>query len=300
VPPQLLESDLDEARAFGALLELEGINRWGEAIKARYVTDHKWLADRIPEALDRAEKERKELLEQKGRGGSPGSPAGGKGKKSGTTKEQRAAAAKLREQEAERKEESKAANLELGQRVGKAYEAPAPTLEEAKALATLALMGAGWVSVAGANAYAYHGFQEDDPKHPGETLFARGHEVSEKIEAAIEQAKSPEQVWGAILGSLVVAAHTDPSVERLESAEQKWDIPGDGRDWDNLEAKIPERIRASAATRKVIPDAVLNAAVAKTRRPKPPRSEKATRCWARCSRRSGAARNRRPPPRSAR
>lgn len=256
VPPQLLESDLDEARAFGALLELEGPNRWGDLTTKRYITDHKWLADRIPEALDRAEKERKKLVEQKTRS-STGSAAGPAEPRQGVTKEQRVARAKLREQEVERKEESKAANLELGQRVGKAYEAPALTLDEAKALAALALSGAGIYKVAGANAYAYRGFQEDDPKHEGETLYAGGSEVAEKIQDAVEAAKSPEQIWGIVLGALVIAAHTDPSVDRLESREQKWDIPGDGREWDTPEGKIAERLRASAAARKVLPDAVL-------------------------------------------
>lgn len=253
--PELTPADLDAARSYGCLLELDGLDRFNKPIVLRYVTDAKWLADRIPDALERAEAARK----QKESARTParvdgGSPAGSRHQ---PTAEEREARKQAREAERERKETARLANLELGQRADRAYEAPEPTLEEAKAIAALAFY-TQINSIAGANAYAYHEFQKEDPKNPGELIYTDGYTVEKAIWEALEACTSPQQVWGLLLRSTVVAAYTDPTVERLESRQSTWAIPGDReRVADDTLSRTPERIRASALARKVVPDAVL-------------------------------------------
>lgn len=255
--PELLPTDIDEARAFGCLLELEGFNRFREPITDRYITDTKWLADRIPDALDRAEAARLEKVQASKL--SPGAAArqASGAKKTQPSAAEREARKKAREAEAQRKEEARTANLELGQRVRHTYQAPAPTLDEAKAIAAMALYYQ-CNSIAGAIAYADRELREDDPKNPGEFIYANGFDIEKKIWDAIEAAKSPEQVWGVLLGVMATAAYTDPTVERLESRESKWEIPGEGRgNEDTPLGKLAARIRSSALARKVVPDSVL-------------------------------------------
>lgn len=237
------EADVDAARAYGCLLELDGVNRWNEPRTLRWITDVKFLADRLPDMVDRAEERYKtELAAKKSSAGKSAARAKAP-PKSPAEKEAAKAAA---EAAARYKTNAESANLELGQLIARAFEAPKVTLEEAKAIAQLLLANEG-PAMGGSYAYVDRGLQGHDDKHDCAT-FDPAFTAAKKIDEALEKAKSPEQVWGLLLRLMVGATFADPIVERLRSHRRTWNMP--------REEGLRERIHMIAHKRKVLPSTI--------------------------------------------
>lgn len=238
---ELEEADVDAARAFGCLLEMEGLDRWNAQTTMRWITDAAFFADRLDAAFERAEKKRKaELASRRTPRESTGSPAAKK------TPEEKQAAAKAKEAEAKAKAEAMDCNLELGQMTARAFEAPKVTLEEAQLIALLFLEREGG-AIAEPLAYLDKTLQGYDEKNECPTFETSGFAGSDRLDKAVEEAKSPEQVWGILLGSMVGAVLADSSVERLPSKQVAWEPPDYG------DKGFAEKLLAIGKARKAIP-----------------------------------------------
>jgi ParB family transcriptional regulator, chromosome partitioning protein len=249
------DPDIDAARAFGCLLELEGRNRWGEKEVHRYITDPEWLADRLDEVLAAeikdAEKSRKSY-DKMTRSSSSSKAAKDD---SPEAKEKRR---KERQQELQERVVKHEVNLELGRRSADVYGKPKLTLEEAK---LLALMVVGPYCEEAANSgltYCDPEFQEVEEKKNGTvkvTYGVTGKSAGAAVLKAIKEATKPEEALGVAL-RVILLSHTVDREVVAESNMVVWRHRPGGPYHYGTSLGLTELQRTIAADRGLVTDEI--------------------------------------------
>jgi ParB/RepB/Spo0J family partition protein len=238
---------LDEARAFGCLLEIEAPNFHGHRVSNLYITDKAWLAEHAQGLLNA------QLAEAKKRKKADApKPAASKPEKgSDAEKREKEKRRREREAEAEKRAAIRDANLELGQRAQKALKAPKVTLDEAKLLALRAIGREASDFGARGLVYCYHDYQDTQEGARGSTkvTYAKGNAAGDDLVKAVLAAKSPEEAFGVALRALALARFADQDC--VAPSSQHWFSPrhGAAADVDPLISDMAER-------REILPDAI--------------------------------------------
>lgn len=196
--------DRDAARAYGCLMELPGSAHRNYS----YVTDAEWLIAQFDAQIDGAIKSFKRSQKDSER------REGERAEKLGGGEQGDAEAAKRK---AER-EKADAARVKAEKHNDKLYEALMqnakikPTVEQVKAVAALIFQATdGWLAFEGVG-LTDPAFHEVNPK-TGKRKYAKGAQARRDTFAAawrrVEQAKTVEAAWGALMGVLVAADRVD-------------------------------------------------------------------------------------------
>lgn len=235
-------ADHDAARTFGCLLEVDD---------ALYITDAAWLADRFLQHVQAANEEIEKEIES-----TKASKKGSKGTEKKGSKEQeeaeKAQRRREREEEQERRDAARANNLELGQRVAKAFAAPKLSLDEAKLLALLVVGNHATGLGARGIKYCFHDYQDEEQLKNGRTkvTYANAAKAGEDLVSQIRAAKKPEQALGAALQAVILANFADQ--ECVAPSARSWHSIGDHSADDAVDALLT----TIANKRSVLPDAV--------------------------------------------
>jgi ParB/RepB/Spo0J family partition protein len=212
------QQEADAARSYGCLLEIKRDRFWSHA----FITDTGFIADRVRLQLDQLEQQAK----QRRRDAERQQPA---------TDEQGVDADKERrrqerQQRAEAKEAAAAANFELGRKLQVRYDAPKISTPIAKLLALLILdRDANRLAGRGLR-YVREDWQlveaaEVRGKPVEKARYLDAHEAAEQLYAAIERARTPEQVIGRLLQALLAAHAADEDALPI-SARVYYELPG--------------------------------------------------------------------------
>jgi ParB family chromosome partitioning protein len=239
------EAVIDQARAFGCLLEIEAPGRYEpeRTTLQTYITDAAWLGEHALGALNA-------VLEQvtKRTQRSTSTTAADTKPEKGSEAEKKAKEKKRKEREAEldHRDQVRSLNLELGQRAEKALRGAKLSLEEAKLLALLAV-GGSEADIGGRGlVYCYHDYQEEEKLKNGRTkvTYAAGRSAGEDLVKAILAAKKPEEALTIAVRSFLIAANADQTCV-AQSGRIWWEVPG------GEVGKLLERITDD---REVLPD----------------------------------------------
>ena len=211
------QADADAARGYGCLLEFKNGNYWSSSC----ITDPAFIADRVRLKLDRYERELKKREHDAAKQNANPTP-----EVIDEGKEQRR---QERQQKAEAKQAAVAANFELGRKLQLRYDQAKITTPVAKLLALLVLDGQA-VKLAGRGLrYVREDWQVVETKEVrGKSIdkprYPHGDEAAEQLYAAIERARTPEQVVGRLLQALI-AAHAADQEAVAKSAQVFWSLP---------------------------------------------------------------------------
>jgi len=244
--PWWLDSDdTDAAKKFGCLLVVE---------EAMYFTDAAWLVDRFLLHVDGAIGEITDRIEAKKRDKSTSSSESEKGspEQEKAAKEKRR---KEREAEQQKRDEIRANNLELGQRVERALRSPKLTLEEAKLLALVAIGRNAGDLGGGGLIWCYHDYQREEQLNNGRTKvsYANGSTAGEDLVSSVLAAKKPDEVLGIALRALVLTEFADQECV-AESNRSPHSIR-----WGAAHDSVGDLVQAIAVKRDVLPDEVRRA-----------------------------------------
>lgn len=247
----LTDQDMNAARAYGCLLEVE--HRRGQTLA--YVTDPEWLVDRIDEALGKALRDaQKSKAHAAGASGVSSTPK--ERDDSPDAKEERK---RQCEAEAEARIEARNANLELGQLMGVKLRSPKVTLEEAKVIAAMALHHDGTQIAGRGLVYTDPDLQTETEQKNGKVkvAYVAATDAAVAMWEAIEKAKTADEVFGVVLQALVGATYADDSCVAASSRVGLWSPPGSyGGATGVAEARVGERLRDIGAKRKVLPETI--------------------------------------------
>ncbi len=212
------QEEADAARSYGCLLECKHDRFWSSS----FITDPAFIADRVRLQLDQLEGE----AERRQREAERPQPAAAPD----TLDSEKERRRQERQQRSEAKEAAIAANFELGRKLQLPYDAPKITTPVAKLLALL-ILDRDPDKLAGRGLrYVREDWQIVEPKEVrGKTVekarYPEGWEAAEQLYAAIERARTPEQVIGRLLQALI-AAHAADEDALAASARVYCDLPG--------------------------------------------------------------------------
>lgn len=226
-------ADIDAANSYGCLLSLDG---------HLYITDGEWLADRFAERLEKDIADAEKQLKREG-----------KATKASASDDEEAAKERRRKERAaelKRREEARAANLELGQRTERALRSARLSLDEAKLLALMVVDGGAATDLGSRGLiYCYHDYQDEEHLKNGSTkvTYSTGRAAGDDLVKAIHAAKKPEEALTLALRALLLANFADQECV-AQSRRSWWSVPAD-------EGKL-ELLQAIACKRKVLPEAL--------------------------------------------
>jgi ParB family chromosome partitioning protein len=223
------QEESDAARGYGCLLECKHDRFWSSS----FITDPAFVADRVRLQLDKLERQAKRAQREAERQ-QPASTA----EAVDVEKERRR---QERQQRSEAKEAATAANFELGRKLQLRYDAPKITTPVAKLLALLILDRDADKLAGRGLRYVREDWQVVEPKEVrGKTVeqsrYPEASEAADALYAAIERARTPEQVIGRLLQALI-AAHAADEDALPQSKRVFYDLPG--RYGDGPSVEIP-------------------------------------------------------------
>jgi ParB/RepB/Spo0J family partition protein len=251
----LEDREIDAARAFGCLLELEGRNRWREKTTHRYITDPEWLMDRLDEVLAAeikvAEKERKAYNKMTRSSSSSSAPKDD----SAEAKEKRR---KERQKEPQERVIKREVNLELGRRSAEVFRRPKLSLEESKLLA-LMIVGPHCNEAADSGlTYCDPEFQEAQEQKNGNvkvTYGGTGKSAGPTVLKAIQEATHPDEPIGIALRVILLSHAVDRDVV-ASSSQVVWRHKPGGAYHYGQSLGLNELVRSIAADRGLITDEI--------------------------------------------
>jgi len=223
------QEEADAARSYGCLLECKHDRFWSSS----FITDPAFVADRVRLQLDQLERQAKRAQREAERQ-QPAATA----EAVDVAKERRG---QERQQRSEAKEAATAANFELGRKLQLRYDAPKITTPVAKLLALLILDRDADKLAGRGLRYVREDWQVVEPKEVRaktveQSRYAEASEAADALYAAIERARTPEQVIGRLLQALI-AAHAADEDALPQSKRVFYDLPG--RYGDGPSVEIP-------------------------------------------------------------
>lgn len=230
------QEEADAARSYGCLLECKHDRFWSSS----FITDPAFIADRVRLQLDQLERQAKRAQREAERRQPPEAAE----QAADLEKERRR---QERQQRAEAKEAATAANFELGRKLQLRYDAPKITTPVAKLLALLILDRDADKLAGRGLRYVREDWQVVEPKEVrGKTVeqsrYPEASEAADALYAAIERARTPEQVIGRLLQALI-AAHASDEDALPMSKRVFYDLPGRYGDGPSVEiATILDRL----------------------------------------------------------
>ena len=221
------QAEADAARSYGCLLECKHDRFWSSS----FITDPAFIADRVRLQLDKLERQAKRAQREAERE-QPAATA----EAVDVEKEQRQ---QERQQRSEAKEAATAANFELGRKLQLRYDAPKITTPVAKLLALLILDRDADKLAGRGLRYVREDWQIVEPfVSRGTTVekarYPEASEAADALYAAIERARTPEQVIGRLLQALI-AAHAADEDALPQSRRVFYDLPGRYDDGPSVE-----------------------------------------------------------------
>ena len=221
------QEEADAARSYGCLLECKHDRFWSSS----FITDPAFVADRVRLQLDQLERQAKRAQREAERQ-QPAATA----EAVDVEKEQRR---QERQQKSEAKEAATAANFELGRKLQLRYDAPKITTPVAKLLALLILDRDADKLAGRGLRYVREDWQIVEPfvsrgKTVEKARYPEASEAADALYAAIERARTPEQVIGRLLQALI-AAHAADEDALPQSRRVFYDLPGRYDDGPSVE-----------------------------------------------------------------
>jgi ParB/RepB/Spo0J family partition protein len=212
------QEEADAARSYGCLLECKHDRFWSSS----FITDPAFVADRVRLQLDKLERQAKRAQREAERQ-QPAATA----EAVDVEKERRR---QERQQRSEAKEAATAANFELGRKLQLRYDAPKITTPVAKLLALLILDRDADKLAGRGLRYVREDWQVVEPKEVRgkvveQSRYPEASEAADALYAAIERARTPEQVIGRLLQALI-AAHAAEEDALPQSRRVFYDLPG--------------------------------------------------------------------------
>lgn len=214
---RLEPKDIDAARAFGCLLE---VNTGRTYDSGAFVTDGAWLADQVRPGIDKLEKE----ADKKSSGKTPAAAV------SAGDPDAIAAAKEARRKEREREERARATargrNLDLGVKTAKAFKSPKLTADVVRLLAELALDGQDAIAQRGLR-YVDEALQTEEAQKNGKAkiTYADSNAAAKKLRAELDRAKTPEEIAGVVLRAVTAARYASQDV-LPQSSRSYYHLPG--------------------------------------------------------------------------
>ena len=239
------DDDSDAARSYGCLLEFKDGRFRGSS---RYITDPLFLADRVRLKLDQSERQ----LHRQARQASQDQP---QQTTTGDADLEQAQRKQEHQQRVEEKDQATAANFELGRKLQLRYDTVKVTAPLARLLALLILDRDAEKLAGRGLRYVREDWQVT------ETIERRGkpvekvrrpesHETADQLYAWIARARTPEQILGRLLQTLI-AAHAADQNAVAGSSRVDWQLPGQGGNPDSPSSEIPTLLDRLA--RSVLP-----------------------------------------------
>jgi ParB/RepB/Spo0J family partition protein len=221
------QEEADAARSYGCLLECKHDRFWSSS----FITDPAFVADRVRLQLDKLERQAKRAQREAERQ-QPAATA----EAVDVEKEQRR---QERQQKSEAKEAATAANFELGRKLQLRYDAPKISTPVAKLLALLILDRDADKLAGRGLRYVREDWQIVEPfvsrgKTVEKARYPEASEAADALYAAIERARTPEQVIGRLLQALI-AAHAADEDALPQSRRVFYDLPGRYDDGPSVE-----------------------------------------------------------------
>jgi ParB/RepB/Spo0J family partition protein len=221
------QEEADAARSYGCLLECKHDRFWSSS----FITDPAFVADRVRLQLDHLERQAKRAQRDAERQ-RPAATA----EADDVEKERRR---QERQQKSEAKEAATAANFELGRKLQLRYDAPKITTPVAKLIALLILDRDADKLAGRGLRYVREDWQVIEPKEVrGKTVeqsrYPEASEAADALYAAIERARTPEQVIGRLLQALIAAHAADEDALPM-SKRVFYDLTGRYGDGPTLE-----------------------------------------------------------------
>jgi ParB/RepB/Spo0J family partition protein len=221
------QEEADAARSYGCLLECKHDRFWSSS----FITDPAFVADRVRLQLDNLERQAKRAQREAERQ-QPAATA----EAVDVEKEQRR---QERQQKSEAKEAATAANFELGRKLQLRYDAPKISTPVAKLLALLILDRDADKLAGRGLRYVREDWQIVEPfvsrgKTVEKARYPEASEAADALYAAIERARTPEQVIGRLLQALI-AAHAADEDALPQSRRVFYDLPGRYDDGPSVE-----------------------------------------------------------------
>jgi len=258
------DEDSDAARGYGCLLELKRKTPFDGS--SRYITDPAFIADRVRLKLDQHEKE----LHDKSRETNPNQP-----QQAATSNENDPSASDLeqgeeqeqerrkleRQQRAEAKERATTANFELGRKLQLRYDTVKITAPLARLLALLILDRDADKLAGRGLRYVREDWQISETIErrgtPVENArYPESREAATQLYAWISRARTPEQILGRLLQTLI-AAHTADQNAVADSSRVYWQLPDGSGYPDSPSSEIPvllDRLANPVRPRPLAPD----------------------------------------------
>jgi ParB/RepB/Spo0J family partition protein len=259
------QADADAARGYGCLLEFKDGNYWSSP----FITDPAFIADRVRLKLDQHERELKPRQREQARQADNATPEPVDAEKERRRQE--------RQQRAEARQQAIASNFELGRKLQLRYDAPKLTTPVAKLLALLLLDGQADKLAGRGLRYVREDWQIAESKEVcGKTVeqhrYPERWEAAEQLYAAIERARTPEQVIGRLLQALI-AAHAASEEALPASTRVYYELPSSCGDGPSREIpRILDRLAKPVLPRHLARPATTTTATPRTRR-SPPRPQ---------------------------
>lgn len=221
------QEEADAARSYGCLLECKHDRFWSSS----FITDPAFVADRVRLQLDKLERQAKRAQREAERQ-QPAATA----EAVDVEKEQRR---QERQQKSEAKEAATAANFELGRKLQLRYDAPKISTPVAKLLALLILDRDADKLAGRGLRYVREDWQVVEPfvsrgKTVEKARYPEASEAADALYAAIQRARTPEQVIGRLLQALI-AAHAADEDALPQSRRVFYDLPGRYDDGPSVE-----------------------------------------------------------------